>query len=95
MALNGLRSRHFIKMGWKLKIPANKKYASTKKKPRPAPVSIVKGNHKKYVVRKGDSLWKVAHQFGTTTEVIKSLNQLNNTRLQIGQVIMIPEELSL
>jgi LysM repeat protein len=82
-------------MGWKLKIPTSKKYAPLKKKPRPTPVSLVKGNYKKYVVQRGDSLWKVANQFGTTTEVIKSLNQLNNTRLQIGQVIMIPEELAL
>jgi membrane-bound lytic murein transglycosylase D len=95
MALNKLESRHFIRQGWKLKIPARGKYAAAKSEPEPVPGSATTGNCTRYVVQKGDCLSKVAHQFGTTTKVIQSLNQLNDTRLQIGQVIMIPEGLCL
>jgi len=45
-----------------------------------------------YVVRRGDSLWKIANRFATTTEAIQSLNNLNTTRLHIGQVLLIPQE---
>ena len=91
MALNRLKSSHYIKAGWKLKIPTRHAYVSLKKTSSPMSGSKVKGNLTEYVVRKGDSLWKIANRFGTTTQAIQSLNQLNDTHLQIGQVLMIPK----
>lgn len=44
-----------------------------------------------YRVKKGDSLWKIAERYGTTTRAIQSLNRLNSTRLSIGQVLKIPQ----
>jgi len=93
MALNGLNSRSYIKVGWRLKIPTRRTYASLRKTSSPAPSRPqVKGRAIEYVVRKGDSLWKIANRFATTTEAIQSFNNLNTTRLHIGQVLLIPQE---
>lgn len=93
MALNGLNSRSYIKVGWRLKIPTRRTYASLRKTSSPAPSRPqVKGRAIEYVVRKGDSLWKIANRFATTTDAIQSLNNLNTTRLHIGQVLLIPQE---
>ena len=94
MAMNGLRSRHYIKAGWKLKIPARRQYASLKRVSSPASDLKRKENLVQYVVRKGDSLWRIANRFGTTTKAIQSVNKLNDTYLQIGQILMIPQDLS-
>lgn len=93
MAMNGLKSRHFIRAGWKLKIPT-RRYASSKRISLPAPGLNRKQNLVEYVVRKGDSLWRIANRFGTTTKAIQSVNKLNDTYLRIGQVLMIPQDLS-
>lgn len=93
MALNGLNSSSYIKVGWRLKIPTRRTYASLRKTSSPAPSRPqVKGRAIEYVVRKGDSLWKIANRFATTTDAIQSLNNLNTTRLHIGQVLLIPQE---
>ena len=94
MAMNGLKSRHYIKSGWKLKIPTRRQYASQKKIPLPVPSLKTKEKLEEYVVRKGDSLWRIANRFGTTTKAIQSVNKLNDTSLRIGQVLMIPQDLS-
>ena len=82
MNMNGLKRSSYIKQGWKLKVPTGKRnyrarYSSD-------------GSSKEYVVRKGDSLWKIANHFGTTTKALQSLNHMQTTRLDIGQVIRIP-----
>ena len=43
-----------------------------------------------YIVKKGDSLYKIASQFNTTVESIMSLNNLTSTNLDIGQKLIIP-----
>jgi membrane-bound lytic murein transglycosylase D len=94
MAMNGLKSRRYIKAGWKLKIPTRRQYAPLKRISSPAPGLKRKENLVEYVVRKGDSLWRIANRFGTTTKSIQSANKLNDTYLRIGQVLMIPQDLS-
>jgi membrane-bound lytic murein transglycosylase D len=94
VAMNGLKSSRYIKAGWTLKIPAGRAYASIKKAPPIVPATRIKGKFLEYVVRKGDSLWKIANRFGTTTKAIQSLNQLNNTNLRIGQVLVISKDLT-
>lgn len=91
MRLNNLRRKSYIKAGWRLKIPTRMAYASVGKSsssetPRPR----VQGSVERYVVRKGDSLWRIAKRFGTTTKAIQSVNALRNTHLRIGQVLKIP-----
>jgi membrane-bound lytic murein transglycosylase D len=82
MNMNGLKRSSYIKQGWKLKVPTGKRtyrarYSSD-------------GSATEYVVRKGDSLWKIANRFGTTTKALQSFNHMQTTRLDIGQVIRIP-----
>jgi len=94
MSMNGLKSSRYIKAGWTLKIPTRKAYASIHKTSPPLPAAGTKGKFLDYVVRKGDSLWKIANRFGTTTKAIQALNQLSNTHLRIGQVLLISKDLT-
>ena len=91
MALNGLRNKSYIKAGWKLKIPTRKTYISLSKASPPVSFTKPGTTSPHYIVRKGDSLWKIANQFGTTTKAIQTLNHLPNTHLKIGQLLMIPK----
>ena len=44
-----------------------------------------------HVVKEGDSLWAIAHQYGVTMDQIASANQLENPNaLVIGQALVIP-----
>ncbi len=91
MALNNLRNRNFVRAGWNLKIPVRQRYgARTTGSNSPGPGLKTSGEEARYVVNKGDSLWKIAKRFGTTTKAIQSNNRLTSSRLQIGQVLMIP-----
>jgi LysM repeat protein/ketosteroid isomerase-like protein len=42
-----------------------------------------------YTVRQGDSLWSIAQRFGKTTDELGSLNGLTDSRLRIGDKILI------
>ncbi|UCE34781.1 MAG: LysM peptidoglycan-binding domain-containing protein [Deltaproteobacteria bacterium] len=92
MALNGLKRSSYIKVGWRLKVPARRAYSPHRSQDSPAPVHKVQGKTIEYVVRKGDSLWKIANRFATTTRAIQSLNQLHSTRLYIGQILLVPHK---
>ena len=88
MAYNGLRSSSYLKVGWKLKIPTKKGVAS----PPPKQTNVraaKKGALLEYTVRKGDSLWDIAKRFNTTANTIITINQLNTSTLQVGQVLLI------
>jgi membrane-bound lytic murein transglycosylase D len=89
-AMNRLKSSNFIRQGWKLKIPTSKRISYNKKR-TPIHSKSFQGNLSEYVVRKGDSLWKIANRYRTTTKAIKSINQLRTTRLAIGQVLQVPK----
>ncbi len=92
VARNNLKSRSMIRVGWKLKIPTSRR---TYRKSRPAITTTrMKGNLREYVVRKGDSLWEIANRFKTTTKTIQTLNNLRSTRLAVGQVLLLPKEIT-
>lgn len=89
MRTNRLKSSRTIQVGWKLKIPVKKRYASTlsskKSSAKACPPST-----QRYTVRKGDSLWKIANRFHTTTKAIRTASRMSGTALSIGQVLTIP-----
>lgn len=45
-----------------------------------------------YRVRRGDTLWKIAHRHDTTVESLRRANGLSSTTLRIGQVLELPAE---
>lgn len=96
MRSNGLKSSRYIKVGWRLKIPVRKKYVAATKKTAPSYTRTKSSKTasrtatKRYKVRKGDSLWRIANRFGTTTKAIQSANRMSGTALSVGQVLVIP-----
>lgn len=86
--MNGLRRRHYLKVGWKLRIPVKKTRFTHLARP-PIQTSQLKGEIVEYTVQKGDSLWLIARRFGTTTKMIRALNNLNTSVLRVGQVLKI------
>lgn len=47
-----------------------------------------------YIVKRGDSLWKIANDYGVTVDVLKELNNLTTNGLQIGQQLIVPAQAS-
>jgi membrane-bound lytic murein transglycosylase D len=84
MHANNLRRSHYIVAGKILKIPQR---GYTKPKPAFKPPSD--GQAVRHVVKKGDSLWIIARQYGTTTKMIRKRNGLKTTTLHKGQVLTI------
>ena len=46
----------------------------------------------KYIVRAGDSLWRIARQFGLHVKDIKELNNLQNDIIHVGDVLILREQ---
>jgi len=84
MRANNLRRSNYIVAGKILKIPQRGYAPQT-----PRPVNTAKGQTVKHVVRKGDSLWILAKQYGTTVNQIRKLNGLSSNTLTRGQKLVI------
>jgi len=83
--LNGLRRVNLIKSGQRLKIPVRgRSYASS-----PPPKLVKEGEKLIYIVRRGDSLYKIASTFSTTVGKIKKDNNLESDILDVEQKIVI------
>ena len=89
MDLNNLKRRNYVRVGWKLKIPTAAG-ATSGPKGTASPARQPRKKVSRYVVRKGDSLWKIANRYGTTTNAIRSFNRLQSSTVQIGQTLRIP-----
>ena len=92
VSLNGLRSRHHIRVGQVLEIPgrgggvaARAPSRTARSAPEPAPSDGV------YRVQKGDSLGKIAARFGVSERDLQAKNEIRNrNQIQPGQVLQIP-----
>ncbi len=45
-----------------------------------------------YIVKSGDTLYRIAQYYNTTVDEIKKLNNLTTNSLIIGQVLQIPKK---
>jgi LysM repeat protein len=71
--------------------PALAAPADTNAAPTPAPAPVPQERPSTYTVVQGDSLWKIAHQYGTTVVKLRKLNNLKRHALiHPGQVLQIP-----
>ena len=53
----------------------------------PKPLPIPSSNS--YVVKPGETLWRISKQFGTTVERLKAINNLPDNTLKVGQTLRI------
>jgi membrane-bound lytic murein transglycosylase D len=75
-----------LSIGQKLKVPANK---VARVSPNPNPL-LSSRRHIRYKVRSGDSLWRIAHRFGTTPKAIARSNQLSlKTLIRPGDILWV------
>lgn len=49
-------------------------------------------NQNIYIVKKGDTLYKIANMYGTAVDNLKALNNLKNNNLSIGQKLIVPSK---
>ncbi len=78
---NRIRSNK-IRVGQVLKIPVRSYYAKTRKKK--------KTRIKRYIVKRGDTLWEIARRFNVSVSALRRINRLGSNCLYIGQVLRIP-----
>lgn len=89
MSANNLRNPHALRIGMRLTVPLSTRASSRPQRAAVTSKSLQDGL-REYVVRKGDSLWLIAGRNNTTTSAIQSINNLQTTRLSVGQVLLIP-----
>jgi LysM repeat protein len=76
-----------LKIGQKLMIPAGGGSAGS------AAMATGTGTEgETYVVKSGDTLTKIAKQFGTTVKAVETENNLSTTRIKVGQKLKIPSK---
>ena len=86
---NNIRRQGLIRVGQRLKIPVRGSrpvYAEARQT-----VDSVRSGSIIHRVKRGDSLWLVARRYNTNTQKIIRLNNLKNSRLHIGQRLLIRE----
>jgi LysM repeat protein len=62
--------------------------------PRETPEVTPPGNYIVYIVKSGDTLYKIANQYGVSVNDIIELNKLPNSSLSINQQLLIPTSTS-
>lgn len=77
--LNGLRSAHFIRIGQRLRVPLRGKgRRPTTRSVQVARAASQDGTH---IVRRGESLGKIAQRYNTTVAALQRLNGIKNAAL--------------
>lgn len=86
LAINNIVDKEYkVKAGEKLKIPRVAATSSTHQLP-----STDKPYHIEHIVKKGETLYKIASLYHTKPEWIKQANQLPSDAVFIGQTLKIP-----
>jgi LysM repeat protein len=74
-----------LQIGQSIKIPAPAPTTG-----QSAPTADAANGSQTYTVKSGDSLTKIAAQFGTTVKALQSANNLKTDRIRVGQPLKIP-----
>lgn len=89
---NGIRNPRYIRPGQLLWIPvpnSSRTVYSTKKPQRLSNTAVSDKTAIRYRVRKGDTLWEIAREFGVTVADLKRWNNLRTSLLRPGQRLVI------
>lgn len=79
-----------LKIGQKIRIPAPAPAAASAV-PQTLPAETGAGTGEQiYTVKSGDTLIRIARQFGTTPKAISAANNLKTTNIKVGQKLKIP-----
>lgn len=79
-----------LKIGQKINIPPPTTTTTQTPAPTGGGAAASAGGEQVYSVKSGDSLTKIATQFGTTVKAIRSLNALKTDKIVVGQKLKIP-----
>jgi len=89
MKINGLNASTILRPGHRIKIPIIKSGKKTRMK-----TDTINKDMRSYTIRKGDTLWDIAHRFGVPVKELLRLNHITNSRrLKPGDVIVLPTHL--
>ena len=94
-AANGLDTTSILSIGQQLQIPVEGSTA-TVTAPSPdtyQPTSFNQGSTE-YMVKRGDSLSKIANQFDTSVRAIKAANGLSSDLIRVGDKLVVPDSSS-
>jgi len=81
-----------LKVGQVLQLPAGAKVATKSTVSAPTHASAKVGTTSgRYVVKRGDTLNKIARAHGTTVKAVKAANGLTSDRIAVGRVLKMPE----
>jgi len=86
-ATNGLRN-DILQIGQKLAVPAGNS-AVVSRVSQTANAQIASVSEVTHHVKRGDTLWRIARQYGTTVDALSAENRLRGAALQIGQVLKV------
>lgn len=86
-ATNGLRN-DILQIGQKLAVPAANTAVVSRVNPgtNAQVAAVTEVSHR---VKRGDTLWRIARQYGTTVDALSAQNGLSSEALQIGQVLKV------
>lgn len=84
---NGLRN-DILQIGQKLAVPSSNSAVVSRVSPT-ANAQVASVSEVTHRVKRGDTLWRIAKQYGTTVDALSSENRINGAALQIGQVLKV------
>src|SRR5918912_4382380 len=85
--LNGLDDANLLSVGQSLSVPGN----GTRAAAPPASGGAAPAAARTYTVADGDTLWALAHRFGTTTDALVQANHLDDPdHLALGTQLVVP-----
>lgn len=89
MSANNLRNQHRIKQGQRLKIPGRGTASPRKGNSSSVASNSESGKAQYHTVKRGESLWVLARKYKTSVDRIKTLNDMTNNHLSLGQRLTI------
>jgi LysM repeat protein len=95
---NNLETAEKLSIGQKIFLPLSARFIAKGKRKKRVPlkplpvVDFDSANGQKYIVKKGDYLYSIAKNYGTTIKAIMNTNKLTSDRLRVGQALIIPNK---